>query len=1083
MTSVTIPSSTGSLHGGYPSVREELPNRESNFKSARSTKRFLSLPSTSDSCKKRRKQSTPIRIYNSEPESSGGDTSISIPPYSETKPAESCENICHVCQLRFDTAEQAQSHIEYEHQQVEFKREPEDETETTSSSAPFVEAPLCLTMPRSEVPWTGELSNKDWANSNVQNNSFGTTNPVFMAMSQFSQPDNLQIKPIRIFNPDAYCDLCNKEFCNKYFLKTHKANKHGIYTDVTTSEQQIPNAASIPSFATNLNLKLSASVPSIDATIKSDPKISAIAMNPYIFPCSFSNQFSKQSLPGLPNSELSDVQNPISMPTSNGPLSSSGSEKLLTEDPSIEVCSSPSNNQNESTSAKNESDGNVIFFNSVKMSPSQSIREMELSNRLRKIGVMNPKAFCEICNKEYCNKYFLRTHKMKRHGIYIPDDRDPKMEGMGNSSWPSTIQTSPLNLIVTEQSPSHDRKTSSPNDIGCEICDIKFQNSNLAQLHNYTMHGKMTPKENESNLDTSFGPSSDDSKKSQEMCKTSVPEKTEAISEDLQKLQTMILQLNDLDEAKASTACTSCNKEFENRFYLHAHMVTEHGMLLEDATDFEKSGDSENSNNNTLCDLCGKDLQNAEEMKKHILEAHSNISSGPENHKEEFSYENVPPDKSSSKIFIPGGSVPERRLSVNVTPTSSYCEICNKELCNKYFMKTHMQRMHGIEIENGAQIGGVVCDICNKELCSKYFLRVHKHNTHGIVEYGASLVQPRKSEGEQNFSQPLISTPEPEPALKPNDLADLSHRYFTHFTEVCPICSRRFRSAKWLKAHLVSDHGQAGMEKWSELEQQLQQSLGQNSKSSKSIKTERASPNLKVPNGGHETPQKNLGIQNVLSSIFGSEEVNAKSYQCSYCPFTSPLLPLLFIHERTHAFNENVPLKCPVCPQSFLERELFQHHMYSHHPFLHLPPVFNGHSDIISKDQAQQEIVKDEDSVPATVTEESGENIHPNNVSPTDKLKKDPQRINITELPLEVSQSLRDVAEKAQLPATYALPHQGINDVPQDENSSDTAGYVMQAFLLEESASDRRVVPSVVFLPMLQKQPAPLTVTFTLTPA
>ena len=25
----------------------------------------------------------------------------------------------------------------------------------------------------------------------------------------------------------------------------------------------------------------------------------------------------------------------------------------------------------------------------------------------------------------------------------------------------------------------------------------------------------------------------------------------------------------------------------------------------------------------------------------------------------------------------------------------SYCEICKKELCNKYFMKTHMMKMHG----------------------------------------------------------------------------------------------------------------------------------------------------------------------------------------------------------------------------------------------------------------------------------------------------------------------------------------------------------------------------------------------------
>jgi hypothetical protein len=71
----------------------------------------------------------------------------------------------------------------------------------------------------------------------------------------------------------------------------------------------------------------------------------------------------------------------------------------------------------------------------------------------------------------------------------------------------------------------------------------------------------------------------------------------------------------------------------------------------------------------------------------------------------------------------------------------SYCEICKKELCNKYFMKTHMLKMHGINIEGGppppglistvggsnsnGPTGGVICQICKKELCSKYFLKVH----------------------------------------------------------------------------------------------------------------------------------------------------------------------------------------------------------------------------------------------------------------------------------------------------------------------------------------------------------------------
>ena len=45
---------------------------------------------------------------------------------------------------------------------------------------------------------------------------------------------------IQIFNIEAYCKLCNKEFCSKYFLKTHMANKHGIYSDSQTSQSGAP---------------------------------------------------------------------------------------------------------------------------------------------------------------------------------------------------------------------------------------------------------------------------------------------------------------------------------------------------------------------------------------------------------------------------------------------------------------------------------------------------------------------------------------------------------------------------------------------------------------------------------------------------------------------------------------------------------------------------------------------------------------------------------------------------------------------------------------------------------------------------
>lgn len=817
---------------------------------------------------------------------------------------------------------------------------------------------------------------------------------MFMALAPYSQPDSVPSRqPIRIFNPDAYCELCNKEFCNKYFLKTHKANKHGIYSDPPATEpSSTAGAVNIPSYS--VNVKLPSSVP----TDKTDNKSQHPVMNPFndIFS---SPPFPPKFFPKLtkPNHFFDEVADNSTSFSSNGLPNGEADTKSNDE---TEESSSPQNFKTEP-----DQESSAFLTGCSKLSPSQQNREIDLSSRLRRIGVMNPKAFCEICCKEYCNKYFLRTHKMKRHGIYIPDDKDKEMKNdqVGPIAWQQNTQTSPLNLIMSEQNGS-ERKTTSPTEISCDTCGIKFQNAGLAQLHNISVHAKQQNDE--------------DVVKKEPETTTNNPD---AISEDLQKLQTMILQLNDLDVSRTTNTCNLCNKDFENRYFLHAHMMTEHGLIVDETSEnHEKPSEIEsNTNNNTVCDVCGKDT---EDMKKHIAEFHSDTT----NKDEQNGF--AMPEKTTT-INKPEPT----RAAMNLTPTSSYCEICNKELCNKYFMKTHMQRMHGIEIENGAQIGGVVCDICNKELCSKYFLRVHKHNTHGIVEYGASLLQPRRNEND---------TTNTEQDLKPNELADMSHRYFTHFTEVCTICSRRFRSTKWLKAHLLNDHGQAGAEKWSEVEQHLQQSMLQQH-SKPTPKTERTSPTLKIPNSIQDNTQK-LGIQNVFSSIFGAEDTAGKLYHCSFCPFSTPLLPLLFVHERSHSVqtttdgDNNLPLKCPVCPQTFLQAELLQRHMFSQHPFIPLPPFFNGE-------------VSNEPAAATAASSESAE---------------------------EEEKAAAKAKKVKRTQAIYAIPQSGGEETPG------SPGYVMQAFMLEEeTTADRRFIPSVVFLPVVQKQAAPVTITFTLTPA
>ncbi|XP_073958696.1 uncharacterized protein isoform X2 [Choristoneura fumiferana] len=408
--------------------------------------------------------------------------------------------------------------------------------------------------------------------------------------------------PPRIFNPEAYCDLCCKEFCNKYFLKTHRANKHGIYDGGEPQPQPLPQPS--------------------------------------------------------PPRRASDEE-------------SNGTPRRLSPD-----------------SARRARDAGFQ------------------PDALRRLGVVNPEAFCEICCKEYCNKYFLRTHRERRHGVPMhrsPAERSPQSltPPMLHLGAPGTPLAAPLSTPPAPPAPPPEtppRALSLPPPLDDELAEVKREcEDELEALHD----GQTSPL----NLiveERGGSPAS--------------------ASEELRKLQTMISQLNELA---------------------------------------------------------------AERLEQEGSPAPRAPSASP-----------PAPD--------------ERRAS---SSGSSFCEICNKELCNKYFMRTHMQRMHGISLESGTQLGGVTCDICHKELCSKYFLRVHKHNTHGIP-----------------------APPAPAQAAP---------------AEPCPLCARRFRGPRALRAHLLAEHA----------------------------------PPARPP----PPPPRPLDLL-----------ARDKPYACSYCPFTTDVLAFLFAHERAH---------------------------------------------------------------------------------------------------------------------------------------------------------------------------------------
>lgn len=332
--------------------------------------------------------------------------------------------------------------------------------------------------------------------------------------------------------------------------------------------------------------------------------------------------------------------------------------------------------------------------------------------------IFNQEAYCELCKKEFCNKYFLKTHKANKHGIYSNDT----VSANGSASTTPTPALTPTTTttIANQSEPHAGTEADDKTKAFCDLCNKSFCNKYFVRRHKTKSHG----------MDDV------DDTNSVQMCSTN------------DARSTLTLQFNE------------DSKQFSPDNHERGEDQEDEPLNLVVNAESEASSEGKP-------DECTENLEKLQTM---LLRLRPDTDpDGQDEHTDD------------SGDVEPTNFQPDHELlrKQNSKPTSSYCEICNKELCNKYFMRTHMQRMHGIELEHGAQIGGVVCNICNKELCSKYFLRVHKQNTHGIPG------------------------PTGLPSLRPDPKVPSRS---PAFTQICLICNKRFRSSKWLQAHLQSDH-------------------------------------------------------------------------------------------------------------------------------------------------------------------------------------------------------------------------------------------------------------------------------------
>ncbi|CAF3376938.1 unnamed protein product [Rotaria sp. Silwood1] len=308
--------------------------------------------------------------------------------------------------------------------------------------------------------------------------------PIPLISSQQASPinsnnnnnNNNNNKTIEKKNED-YCEICQKYFCNKYYLRKHKGECHGVYTDYIKSLQKS---------TTESPTKTISNRPSPSIQTPSNPS-NTLLLNPfYPGPSDIKSLF---PIPSSPNINMKSSSPNINMKSSSPNINIKPSSPKLSSQRPIRRCNicdqefrnkslfrmhmntfhpNEKNKKILPSSSPIVSSNNLGFLSPFVDTSSQLAQKLVTGQTSQtSYGIVNDSYFCakmadrvvcEICNKQVCNKYFLKTHKAKVHGIKTNDIQEQTNENIDNS------------------------------DTYCSLCKKDFSTKYLYLFHMQTIH-------------------------------------------------------------------------------------------------------------------------------------------------------------------------------------------------------------------------------------------------------------------------------------------------------------------------------------------------------------------------------------------------------------------------------------------------------------------------------------------------------------------------------------------------------------------------------------------------------------------
>lgn len=562
---------------------------------------------------------------------------------------------------------------------------------------------------------------------------------------------------VRVFNPEAYCELCEKEFCNKYFLKTHKANKHGICSVDNNSPHNYRQYK-------NMHVNPQSTQQMINQMCETGAMFGSADSYCNICQKYFCNKYflkkHRLNIHGIQeNQEMPNTPSSIHVPVISSPLPLVRSAVL--ENKSVDVSSGqPTKDEdykiNVSLENIKNSMNNIPLLNGSSPHTS-SQNKINIANEKK-----NEKFLCEICNIEFCDKNYLDAHKQNKHSQskVIPEAHENSEE----ASEMNDKSQSP------EDGDEHNFKGQM-----CAPCMKNFNTVDAFQNHMLEVHVSSI-KDDDDAVNKRFVLCSVDKDLSQ-------VDKSPSMQE---------IENSNSSSESGSLNCNFCLMKCKDKSTYINHLESEHnfaGLLKFDSVQ------------EVTCDTCQEQFSDRLTFISHKFKSHGISTPGFEE-------------------FLEHGDISFLTGMKIKSETSSFCKICNKELCNKYFMKTHMMKMHGIGMDKNqterltspSGSGGVYCDICQKLLCSKYFLKVHKQNVHGItdeLQKNPTAGSPLSSNNNGGISTKKTDKSLVHGKLNQAPVTDtivgkedpIKGKIYT-----CDLCGQEFSSKLFLQCHLVDKH-------------------------------------------------------------------------------------------------------------------------------------------------------------------------------------------------------------------------------------------------------------------------------------